>query len=74
MSPREPVERRLGIAEAVAFTGLSKTTIWRLCKEGDFPAPEYLTDRRTWRLSALEAWIADRLARRANRNAPGAQP
>ena len=33
------MDRILRIPEVVRITGLSKTTIWRRVKSGDFPAP-----------------------------------
>jgi prophage regulatory protein len=38
--------------ELSRFTGLSRTTIWRLEARGDFPARRQVTDGRV-------AWVAD---------------
>jgi prophage regulatory protein len=38
--------------EVSRFTGLSRTTIWRLEARGDFPARRQVTDGRV-------AWVAD---------------
>jgi prophage regulatory protein len=39
----------------------SPTTIWRLCKSGQFPAPLKLGARKNaWRQSDIENWIASR--------------
>ncbi len=47
-------------AEEVAVRfGVSKDTIWRWRREGDFPAPVRLGGRTSrWRLSDIEAWEA----------------
>mgnify|MGYP005995097033 CR=1 FL=1 len=43
---------------AVRF-GVSKDTIWRWRREGDFPAPVRLGGRTSrWRLSDIETWEA----------------
>jgi len=50
-------------SEVVATVRLSRTTIWRMVREGRFPAPIQITAcRRAWRLSDISAWIADREA------------
>jgi prophage regulatory protein len=41
--------------------GISPITIWRLRREGKFPAPLRLTKGRIgWRRSDLNAWLAER--------------
>jgi predicted DNA-binding transcriptional regulator AlpA len=64
---------RLGISDLEARFNADRSTIWRWYKSGRFPAPEYLADRRVWRLDVIEAWEAERLsrppeARRGNTN------
>jgi prophage regulatory protein len=47
--------------EVRARTGLSRTTIHRLIKAGDFPAPKSLGVRAVgWKVSAVKAWCASR--------------
>ena len=42
-------------------TGLSRTTIFRLIKAGDFPAPKSLGVRAVgWKVSAVRDWCASR--------------
>jgi prophage regulatory protein len=42
-------------------TGLSRTTIHRLIKAGDFPAPKSLGVRAVgWKVSAVKDWCASR--------------
>lgn len=46
-----------GVRKVMSFTGLGRTTIWRLCEAGKFPAPHYLLRNRTWWRSEVEAWV-----------------
>jgi prophage regulatory protein len=44
-------------------TGLSRTTRWRLIRDGKFPKPVKLTEHAIgWRESVIEAWLASREA------------
>ena len=54
---------RLGIREVEARLGVHRATIWRMCRDGRLPNPEYLSDRRTWRVDVLEAFEKQQLAR-----------
>lgn len=58
------MERILRIPEVVEITGLSRTTIWRRVKSGDFPAPVRLGSLGTrsvgWRESAIREWLESR--------------
>jgi predicted DNA-binding transcriptional regulator AlpA len=62
MSNIHPVVR-LGVAELEARLGVDRSTIFRWYKGGKFPAPEYINDRRTWRLDVVEAFEQAQLAR-----------
>lgn len=54
--------------EVVKRTGLSRTHVWYLVREGRFPEPVELTERaRGWREDEVEAWKADRLKAHAER-------
>jgi prophage regulatory protein len=55
--------RRLGIAEVEKRTGRQRTTIWRWCRDGRFPAPHYLGERRAWWLHEIEAWEREQMER-----------
>ena len=60
------------VREVMALTGLSRTTIWRRVKVGDFPAPvETTPDTIAWYRSEVETWMAKR-PRRTYRVAGGA--
>ena len=52
------------VPEVVQVTGLSKTTIWRRVKNGDFPAPVRLGSLATrsvgWRESEVKGWLGSR--------------
>jgi len=50
--------RRLDVQRV---TGLSKATLWRLVKTGDFPQPIKLSERAVgWKASEIDAWIESR--------------
>jgi prophage regulatory protein len=58
----DPTEDRL-IPPAVVFdkVSLSRTTIWRLVKRKQFPAPIPLTPgRHAWSAKAIQAWIDEK--------------
>lgn len=49
----------LSVDQVASRFGVSKDTIWRWRREGDFPKPVKLGGRTTrWRLSDIEAWEA----------------
>ena len=58
------MNRILRTPEVVRVTGLSKTTIWRRVRSGDFPAPVKLGSLTTrsigWREEEIERWIDSR--------------
>ena len=58
------MERIMRIPEVVETTGLSKTTIWRRVRSGDFPMPVKLGSLGTrsigWREGDVERWIDGR--------------
>lgn len=65
---REPAEAIDDIEDGFAameetrwFAGNpSRSTLWRWCREGLFPAPEWIgPNRRAWRRSALREWARD---------------
>lgn len=54
--------RRLDVEK---MTSLSKTSIYNLIKDGDFPRPIRLLDNKvTWVDQEVQAWIANKIARR----------
>ena len=58
------MERMMRIPEVVKVTGLSKTTIWRRVKSGDFPPPVRLGSMETrsvgWPESKVNLWLNSR--------------
>ena len=54
----------LNITEVVSATGLSKTTIWRRLRSGDFPLAVKLggpnSRRIGWRQKDIEEWLNSR--------------
>jgi prophage regulatory protein len=57
----EPEDKFLCPAAVEALSSLSRTTIWRLVKRGDFPAPVRLSPGRIgWRRSSLATWMEGR--------------
>jgi prophage regulatory protein len=54
-------DRVLTTSELLARIPLDRTTIWRMVREGRFPAPIQLTTARIgWRWSTITAWLAER--------------
>lgn len=50
------------LREVCKLTTLSATTIWRLRKAEEFPAPDRLTSGRIgWRKTVIHLWMANRL-------------
>ena len=48
--------RQPQLLEVVPF---SSATLWRKCKNGDFPRPAKLSERVTaWRVAEVRAWLA----------------
>ena len=59
-------------SEVQRVTGLSKATIWRLVKMGDFPRPIRLGARAVgWKSSEIADWIESR-PRATSENQPAA--
>lgn len=49
------------LSTVVAITGLSRSTIYRLAKDGDFPRPRRVSERCSrWRAKEVLAWIRSR--------------
>jgi prophage regulatory protein len=47
--------------EVMALVQLSRSTIWRLERQGLFPARRHLSRRRVgWRKSEIEGWLDSR--------------
>lgn len=55
----------VGFAEAQRMTSLSRSTVERLIRVGDFPEPVTITPaRRGFVRAEVERWILERIARR----------
>ena len=56
----------LRLRDVKALTGLSKTTLWRRVKAGEFPAALRLGGPKSravgWRRSEVEQWLRERQA------------
>ena len=51
----------LNVTETAAKLCVSRTTVYRLLRNPDFPRPFALTsDARRWRVSELDAWLESR--------------
>jgi prophage regulatory protein len=56
------VDRNLRFREVCNMTGLSRTTLWRLERDGQFPRRRRLSARCVaWLESEVEAWVASRM-------------
>ena len=54
-------ERMLGLRSMVLRTGLSKSTLYRLIKQGSFPPPLQLAPRAVrWRSDEIDEWLSNR--------------
>ena len=58
------MERMMRLPEVAEVTGLSKTTVWRRVRDGDFPTPVRLGSLATrsigWREGEIEKWLDSR--------------
>jgi prophage regulatory protein len=62
MSPVDE-DRMLPPVVVMDRVSLSRTTIWRLVKRGEFPPPIQLTKgRHAWSAEAVQGWIAGKKA------------
>ena len=51
-------------SEVLQMIGVSRTTLWRMVRDGLFPAPVRITDRsRGYVLDDVEAWMRERVER-----------
>jgi prophage regulatory protein len=63
--------RFISVPQAILETGLLRTTMWRLARQGKFPRAIAISPGRVAFISEeLEAWIAERIAERE----PGRRP
>ena len=53
------IERYISVAEICALLGISRTTCWRLVRDGRIQAPTRLSPNRVaWPASAVEAYLS----------------
>ena len=53
------IERQLSVAEVRAALGISRTTLWRLCRTGRLPMPRLIAARRVaWPQTEIEKYLA----------------
>lgn len=70
-APVNDVDILVDANEVRRLTSLSRTTIWKLVLENQFPKPIQLTpSRKAWRRSLVLAWITAREADPAAAYAP----
>lgn len=51
----------LSAAQVIKKTGLSRSTLYRQARDGNFPLPVKLTERRIgWKLGDVEEWLRSR--------------
>ena len=56
-------DRIIGECECQHITSLSRTSLWRLMKRGEFPRKVRIGPNRTgWKISAVLAWLETREA------------
>ena len=59
-------ERLISFDEVHHRTGLSRTTIWRLERTGEFPRSVQISrGRRAWREADVDQWISSKLEQSA---------
>ncbi len=50
----------LRIPDVIKKTGLARSTIWMMCKEGRFPIPIKISERVTvWDNDLIEEWMKE---------------
>ncbi|MBZ0164885.1 MAG: AlpA family phage regulatory protein [Notoacmeibacter sp.] len=57
--------RFISIKEACRITSISRTKLWQLCRDGQFPRPVTVVgSRKAFVLSEINAWLEERIAER----------
>lgn len=60
MQTAEPLNRLIPQRLVCERTAMSRTTVWRRVRDGDFPRPVKIGRRTVWSERAINEWIADR--------------
>lgn len=56
-----PTDRFIRVKEVLEATGLKRSTLFKLVRDGRFPRQRQLTDRATgWLASEVQQWMAER--------------
>ena len=72
--PTAAHRRLIRLPDVIARTGLSKTTIWRGTRSGDFPKPVTLTRGTVgWVEDEVDRWIDAKIEARGALKAPATQ-
>jgi prophage regulatory protein len=59
-------KRLIALAEVIDRTSLSRTSLWRKVKNGEFPPPVRISaGRKAWLEDSVNAWIDARVAEAA---------
>ena len=55
-----PAAAIVRVPEVLRITGMSRTTLWRRCRDGGFPQPVKLPGSAIvgWRVGAIRSWLA----------------
>ena len=61
----EHLDRLISLRAVCDRCGISRTTVWRLMRAGQFPPSTAIGARALWSEHEIQRWIADRLAQRA---------
>ncbi|MBL8261657.1 MAG: AlpA family transcriptional regulator [Xanthomonadaceae bacterium] len=65
LAPEAGAHTLIRLPSVIARTGLSRSTLYRLVSAGEFPRPIKLGERcSAWNSREIDAWIADRIAKR----------
>ena len=68
---RTGTKKRLTVAQLEERLAVSRQSIWRWYRFGDFPRPHYLGQNRVWFESEVEDWERERMATRSTPPAVG---
>ncbi len=55
-------------AEVKRQTALSVTSLWRKSKDGSFPSPVYLGNKKLWYQHQIDKWLEDNLSTAPSHN------
>jgi prophage regulatory protein len=59
---RQPNQQLLNPKDVEARTTLSRVTLWRKSRDGDFPKPLRISSNRiAWREADVDAWITSKM-------------